>query len=419
MKIQEIKVKEGRRATDEKKIKDLADSIKVLGLLNPITVNVDGTLIAGKHRLEACKLLGWQEIPTNQININALLAELAEIDENLIRNELHWLDVDKQLQRRKAIYEEMYPDTKAGTAGANKTNEKRWGVANEKISSAKTFTEDTAEKLGQSQRSVQMSVSRGEKIAEDIIDDIKTLDIGKTDGTKLARYEPIKQKQIVEIKKQKPTLSISEIEKEIKKEENKEKLQEKKRQYEEKITTKKDNEFKVDIFNTTETFRIIYADPAWSYNDKQNTPQLGGASKHYDTMTIQQLCELPVNNISEKNSVLFLWVTSPLLEDAFKVVNAWGFKYKTSFIWDKIKHNMGHYNSVRHEILLVCTKGSCVPDNKTLYDSVQSIERNDNHSEKPIEFLNIIDNLYLFGNKLEMFCRKIKKQNWYGWGNEI
>ena len=136
-------------------------------------------------------------------------------------------------------------------------------------------------------------------------------------------------------------------------------------------------------------------------------------------MSISEISSLPIDKISEKDSVLFLWVTSPLLEDAFKVISSWGFKYKTSFIWDKVKHNMGHYNSVRHEILLVCTKGSCTPDNKKLYDSVQSIERNDNHSEKPIEFLNIIDDIYTFGNKLEMFCRNIKKEKWYGWGNEL
>lgn len=214
-------------------------------------------------------------------------------------------------------------------------------------------------------------------------------------------------------------VSINQAYQEIKKEEKKANLEQKKQEYEEKITTVSENEFKVDIFNTGDSFRVIYADPAWSYNDKQDTPNLGGAAKHYDTMNVKQICELPVKEISEKDSVLFLWVTSPLLEDAFEVINSWGFKYKTSFIWDKVKHNMGHYNSVRHEILLIATKGSCVPDNKKLYDSVQSIERNDNHSEKPIEFLNIIDDLYTYGNKLEMFCRKIKKENWYGWGNEI
>ena len=136
-------------------------------------------------------------------------------------------------------------------------------------------------------------------------------------------------------------------------------------------------------------------------------------------MSIKEISNLPINKITEKDSILFLWVTSPLLDVSFDVIKAWGFKYKTSFVWDKIKHNMGHYNSVRHEFLLVATKGSCTPDNKKLYDSVQSIERNNNHREKPIEFLDIIDNLYSYGNKLEMFSRKIKKNNWYGWGNEI
>jgi N6-adenosine-specific RNA methylase IME4 len=237
----------------------------------------------------------------------------------------------------------------------------------------------------------------------------------------IARVKVIEAKADEETKAKLSTgeVSINQVYKEIKKEENKEKLIEKKELYSEKISKVSNNEFKINIFNTDKKFRVIYADPAWSYNDKQDTPQLGGAAKHYETMSISQISELPVKEISEKDSVLFLWVTSPLLEDAFKVVNSWGFKYKTSFIWDKVKHNMGHYNSVRHEILLVCTKGSCTPDNKKLYDSVQSIERNDNHSEKPIEFLDIIDDLYEFGNKLEMFSRDIKKDKWFGWGNEI
>ncbi len=237
----------------------------------------------------------------------------------------------------------------------------------------------------------------------------------------IAKVKVIEAKAPEEIKEKLSSgeVSINQVYQDIKKEEKKELLEQKKQQYEERILSTSNNEFKINIFNTNEKFRVIYSDPAWSYNDKQDTPNLGGASKHYQTMTLNEICNLPVKEISEKDCVLFLWVTSPLLEDAFEVIKSWGFKYKSSFIWDKVKHNMGHYNSVRHEILLIATKGSCVPDNKTLYDSVQSIERNDNHSEKPIDFLNIIDDLYLFGNKLEMFCRKIKKQNWYGWGNEI
>ena len=101
--------------------------------------------------------------------------------------------------------------------------------------------------------------------------------------------------------------------------------------------------------------------------------------------------ELPINDISAENAVLFLWVTSPIIEECFEVINSWGFKYKTSFVWDKVRHNMGHYNSVRHEFLLICTKGSYLPENKKLYDSVITMKRSNEHSEKPEEFRALID----------------------------
>jgi len=287
----------------------------------------------------------------------------------------------------------------------------------------KVFSERAKENLSKagSSFSPKEGLQISAKVAETIDTRKELAKVANVSHDTIAKVKKIEAVATPEVKAQLSTgeISINQAYQEIKKEEKKEELQKKKEEYIERVESKTDNEFKVDIFKTNEKFRVIYADPAWSYNDKQDTPQLGGAAKHYDTMSISQLCELPVKNISEKDSVLFLWVTSPLLEDAFTVINSWGFKYKTSFIWDKVRHNMGHYNSVRHEILLIATKGSCTPDNKTLYDSVQSIERNDNHSEKPIEFLNIIDDLYNYGNKLEMFCRNIKKSNWFGWGNEL
>ena len=103
--------------------------------------------------------------------------------------------------------------------------------------------------------------------------------------------------------------------------------------------------------------------------------------------------------------------------ECFAVIDAWGFEYKSSFIWDKIGHNFGHYNSVRHEILLVCTKGSYLPENPKLYDSVVSVEKSRKHSEKPEEFRAIIDDLYPSGNRIELFARTAT-DGWEAWGNE-
>jgi N6-adenosine-specific RNA methylase IME4 len=165
-------------------------------------------------------------------------------------------------------------------------------------------------------------------------------------------------------------------------------------------------------------YRVIYADPPWQYGDERSGGNHGGAVDHYNTMSINELKNMPLASLAEDNAVLFLWGTAPLLPEALELINAWGFKYKTNFIWDKVKHNMGHYNSVRHELLLIATKGSCTPDNVQLFDSVQSIERTDRHSEKPEEFRKIIETLYTYGNKLEMFARK-QVEGWEVFGNEL
>lgn len=169
-------------------------------------------------------------------------------------------------------------------------------------------------------------------------------------------------------------------------------------------------------------YRVWYADPPWAYGNSGvigDSDNYGRAERHYPTMSIDELCQMgpEIKDACEDDAVLFLWVTSPLLEECFPVIRAWGFKYKTSFVWDKVGHNYGHYNSVRHELLLICTKGSCTPDNKTLYDSVVSIEKSTIHSQKPEEFREMIDSLYTWGNRIELFSRS-DANGWDRWGNE-
>ena len=169
-------------------------------------------------------------------------------------------------------------------------------------------------------------------------------------------------------------------------------------------------------------YRIWYADPPWMYgSDGSSTEgkQWGKAADHYPTMSIDELCQMghDIQVSCEDDAVLFLWVTSPLLKDCFQVIDAWGFEYKTSFVWDKVKPGLGYYNSVRHELLLVCARGSCTPDASTRFDSVVSIERSAKHSEKPEEFRRIIDSLYTHGKRIELFART-KSEGWDVWGNE-
>jgi len=166
-------------------------------------------------------------------------------------------------------------------------------------------------------------------------------------------------------------------------------------------------------------YRIIYADPPWKYQEfgVSISQYYGGQERHYKRLDIEDFEKLPVKDLASDNSVLFLWVTSPKLNQVWGIIEAWGFEYKTSFIWDKVKHNYGYYNSVRHEILLICGRGSSTPDIPKLYDSVQTIERTEKHSEKPEEFRKIIDELYPTGKRIELFART-KIDGWDSWGNE-
>lgn len=373
-----------KRTFSDEKCKELAKSIEEIGLLQPIIITENEILVSGLHRLKACELLGWQEIDCVEKDYDELDAELAEIDENLVRIELTTLERAEHLKRRKEIYEAKYPEAKRPQGGRRQKN-------SETVS---PFSKDAAVKLAVSPRTIQQEVQIAEKIVPDVKEVLANTELAnsKRELLKIARMEPELQRKIAQKITTNEAKSVVDARRLLKRDEVKE-------------VSKPDGKY-----------RVIYADPPWCYNDKRDG-NTTGAEDHYPSMTIQELCELPVKELAEENAVLFLWVTSPMLEECFQVIKEWDFKYKTSFVWDKVKHNMGHYNSVRHEFLLICTKGSCLPDVPTLFDSVISIERSERHSEKPEKFREIIDTLYPYGRRIELFARK-KVPNWDVWGNE-
>ena len=114
IKISDIKINTGRRDAEPKAVEELARSIAAVGLMNPVTLDQNNTLVAGLHRLEAAKLLGWAEIECTAIGMDSVQAELAEIDENIVRTRLNRQELCEQLLRRKDLYEMLHPETKDG-----------------------------------------------------------------------------------------------------------------------------------------------------------------------------------------------------------------------------------------------------------------------------------------------------------------
>ena len=195
--ISEIKVNAGRRKADPEGVQELVDSISKVGLLNPITIDREHTLIAGLHRLEAAKLLCWTEIECNVSSLEGLLAELAEVDENVVRKGLSAVEYSDLLLRRKEIYETLHPETKAGTSQAAGMNRAKGNNVGCKMHpTSKSFVQDTAEKLGVNPSTIKRQIQTAKNLtteAKDIIRDTGTK-ITKKDALKLSRLEPEQQR---------------------------------------------------------------------------------------------------------------------------------------------------------------------------------------------------------------------------------
>ena len=188
VRISNIKINPGRREAEPKAVEELAKSISAVGLLNPITLDQHSTLVAGLHRLEAAKLLGWTEIECTAIGMNTVQAELAEIDENIVRTRLNRQELCEQLLRRKEIYETLHPEAKAGAAQAAGMNRAIGNNVSAKLApTTKSFVEDTSEKTGMSKRAVSRLLQIANNLTGDARRIIEAHDMTQDTALKLSR----------------------------------------------------------------------------------------------------------------------------------------------------------------------------------------------------------------------------------------
>lgn len=159
-------------------------------------------------------------------------------------------------------------------------------------------------------------------------------------------------------------------------------------------------------------FNVIYIDPPWQYD---NSGISGAAENHYPTMSMEEMQKIEIP--SDKNAVMFMWVTNPFIKEAIQLCEYWGFEYKTNMVWVKDLAGQGFYVKGQHELLFICVKGNFRPSDDLYIRSVVQEPRQE-HSRKPIKFYEIIETLYPEGKYLEMFARE-KRNKWTSWGNEI
>jgi N6-adenosine-specific RNA methylase IME4 len=160
-------------------------------------------------------------------------------------------------------------------------------------------------------------------------------------------------------------------------------------------------------------FGTVYADPPWNYG---NQATRASTDNHYDTMSIEDLCNMPVRDVVADDAHLHLWTTNGFLREAFDVIDAWGFEYRSCFVWCKPQMGIGNYWRVSHEFMLLGIRGNAKRFAERNHMSWMELERRE-HSAKPEKIRGIIERVSP-GPYLELFGRKAV-QGWTVLGNQV
>ncbi len=391
--ISSIRINERKRKLNADKVAELAESILLLGLLEPILVAQNGdeyTLLAGLHRLEAAKLLGWKTIEVALYQGDDLECELVEIDENLINNDLTVLEQGEHIQRRNEILEAMGKRREVGRYPSN----------DEIVSPLKT-TEDIAKEVGLSKRSAQQRT----QIARDIVPAVKELirDTPIADSTtqllELARMKEDQQLEIAKLVIDGDT-TVEDAKKQIKQAERDQQIQEQIKEIEQ-------NSF----IPPTQKYDVIVIDPPWPYGTEYD-PNGRRAASPYPEMSLDEIkaIELPASD----DCVLWFWTTHKFMRYSFDILDAWDFRDVAIVTWVKDRMGLGTYLRSQSEFCIMAIKGRPTINltNQTTIINGKLKE----HSRKPDEFYEMVDSLCV-GYKLDYFSRE-KRNGWDQYGND-
>lgn len=164
-------------------------------------------------------------------------------------------------------------------------------------------------------------------------------------------------------------------------------------------------------------FDVVYADPAWRFSSNSKAKPGRNAMRHYDCLRLDEICQLPVRQICAPKAMLYLWATSPMLDEALTVMSAWGFRYVSSMVWVKSRIGTGFWVRNRHEMILIGKRGKFPCPRPAHTDSVITSPTRE-HSRKPEDLREQIEVAYPDSRKVELFARETRN-GWTSWGNEV
>jgi len=379
----------------EEDYNNLLDDIRHNGILQPIDITYNNVILDGHHRVKAAKELGIKEI---EVKIPELL--YVDEDEFLISVAMNRRHLT---EGQKAVLANEYMrilskkrESEAGKKAVTIREIKRGNIDEETVSTSMNEEQERSRKIASERWKVsEWNVRIAQEIqkkAPKVYEKLGSGDLQIHEAKVIAQLPEDKREAVLE----------------------------------KKLETKKDIRSIVREINNAEKnqnvkpipegkFSIIYADPPWEYEFSISTSR--GTENHYPAMELEKIKEIEVP--AANNAMLFLWAPAPLIRQGLEVLEAWGFSYHTNIIWLKDKIGMGYYARMKHELLLIGTKGDGIgtplPENRP--ESVIFAERTE-HSKKPDIFYEIIEKMYPKHSKIELFARN-KREGWETWGNEI
>ena len=353
---------------EKEEIQQLETSIKTEGLRDAIIL-WNGIIIDGHNRYDICK--------KNNINTKTRNKKFKD------RNEVILWMIDTQLGRRNiSKYDRVRLSSKKVEIL------KPQAEANMKSGKTLVRNQTRVDRIGLS--------SKISKTSRDTVSKVKYIE------------EKADEKQKKDLSSQR--FSINKIYTELKKAENRKNIAE---SFKEPPMPK-----------TKKKYNIIYADPPWSFKHYSDKGKGRAPDNYYKCQNLQDIKDLPIEDLADENCVLFMWVTYPFLQKSFEVIKAWGFEYKTvGFTWVKKNKKadswfwgMGYWTRSNAEICLIATKGKITRQSSSVHQIIDTpIEE---HSKKPdITRERIIE---LVGKlpRIELFARQ-KRKGWDVYGNEI
>ena len=339
------------------------------GCRDPL-VTWNGTLIDGHNRYEICQKHGI-EYDTKPLQF---ADEAAACD---------WIDAN-QLGRRN-----LTPDQRSIIRGRmyNRTKKAAHGREGRTFSGSQSDTpKDTATTIGEKHGVSRATVIRDGKRAE-ALDNLEKTNPEEARAVRdgLKRFNEVQRQQ-------------------------KEAVRESQRQANRAKIAKAPAVEKIQA-----VFSTIVIDPPWDWGDEGDCDQLGRAKPNYATMTLEELCRLPIGTLSAKDCHLYLWITNRSMPKGGALMTAWGFRYITALTWPKPSFGMGNYFRGQTEHVLFGVKGSQPLKRKDASTLLPVWKRGPHgHSSKPVEFHGFVESCSP-GPYLEMFSRSERK-DWTVWG---